>query len=327
MKNKNSKSCVIDVRNAHKTFKVPEKGQKGIMSWFYRKEKTVHVIKDISFSVNEGEFIGYIGPNGAGKSTTIKMLTGILHPTSGTVRVLGCDPHADRYRYTYNIGVVFGQRSLLEYDIPVIDSLILYKAIYEMDEKRFEERLKLFTKLLHLEELLHIPVRKLSLGQRMRCEIAASLLHGPRVIFLDEPTIGLDALAKQEIRSFLKEINRKEKVTIILTTHDMDDIEELCSRVVFINDGSIIYDGDLDVLKRKYITHKDVAVTFAGDVVVPAKFSSLVKSVQDRKVVFSVPSEKTASLLPQLLSLGVAKDVLVHEPTLEDVVTVIYKSQ
>ena len=317
---------LIHVENVTKTFAVPEKGQTGLKSLFYRKTRKVDVIKDVSFSVAPGEFIGYIGPNGAGKSTTIKLLTGILFPTDGQVRVLGYEPYNDRYRYTYNIGVVFGQRSLLEYDIPVIDSFLLYKAIYELKDDFYEARIKEFADILDLHELFHIPVRKLSLGQRMRCEIAASLLHGPKVVFLDEPTIGLDALAKQEIRQFLMRINETEQVTIILTTHDMDDIEELCERVIFINEGQIIYDGPLATLKRRFVTSKDVEIVYGHPIDIPQHVESLVKQRDGLKVVFGVPSEDVVNQLHELLHLGDPRDVSIHEPSLEDVVKIIYRN-
>lgn len=284
------------------------------------------VINNINFQINEGEFIGYIGPNGAGKSTTIKLLTGILYPTKGTIRVLGFDPNKDRYRYTYHIGVVFGQRSLLEYDIPVMDSFTLYRAIYELDQKTYEKRLGEFIEILELEKLLHIPVRKLSLGQRMRCEIAASLLHQPKVIFLDEPTIGLDAISKQEIRGFLRRINQQERVTIILTTHDMDDIEELCERILFINVGNIIYDGPLKTLKSKYATHKEIEIVYDEPVTVPAVYSDILNRQNHSTCVFTVARAEVAETVPHLLQLGRAKDVSIHEPRLEDVVKIIYRN-
>ena len=301
----------------YKSFQVPVKGQRGWKSLFYRKNRQVDVIHDINFAVEEGEFIGYIGPNGAGKSTTIKLLTGILYPSSGSIRVLGYEPHTQRYEYTYHIGVVFGQRSLLEYDIPVSDSFELYRAIYELDRDEY-------TEMLELEDLLHIPVRKLSLGQRMRCEIAASLLHRPKVIFLDEPTIGLDALSKHEIREFLQRINEQEKVTIILTTHDMDDIEELCERIIFIHVGNIVYDGSLTTLMNKYVTHKDVEIVYEQPVAAPAAFASLVKETDHNRYVFSVARDETVRIVPELLNLGSAKDVSIHEPRLEDVVKIMY---
>ncbi len=253
------------------------------------------------------------------------MLTGILYPTQGSIRVLNYDPNSDRYRYTYHIGVVFGQRSLLEFDIPVVDSFLLYKAIYELDDKLYKKRLAEFTDLLQLQELLHVPVRKLSLGQRMRCEIAASLLHKPKVIFLDEPTIGLDAISKDEIRQFLRRINQEEKVTIMLTTHDMDDIEELCERIIFINMGTIIYDGSLQTLKSKYITTKDVEILYDHKVEIPGEYQHLVKEVNHNTITFSITYSDAVTLIPELLKLGNAKDVSIHEPRLEDVVKTIYK--
>ena len=310
----------------HKRFTVPLKGQTGWKSLFYRKNKTIDAISDVSFTIDKGEFVGYIGPNGAGKSTTIKLLTGILYPTEGSLHVLGFDPNKDRYRYTYNIGVVFGQRSLLEYDIPVINSFTLYKSIYELDQNQFIQRLGEFTEILELKELLHIPVRKLSLGQRMRCEIAASLLHNPKVVFLDEPTIGLDALAKDEIRNFLKRINETEKVTILLTTHDMGDIEHLCERIIFINEGRIIYDGPLTTLKKKYASNKDVKIVFEQPVTVPARFEPLLKESYDSTLIFSVDYAEAVNIVPALLRLGQAKDLSIHEQRLEDVVKIIYKS-
>jgi len=214
----------------------------------------------------------------------------------------------------------------LEYDIPVINSFILYKAIYELDQNWFMRRLGEFSDLLELKELLHIPVRKLSLGQRMRCEIAASLLHNPKVVFLDEPTIGLDALAKEEIRLFLKRINETENVTIILTTHDMGDIEQLCERIIFINEGRLIYDGPLTTLKKEYASHKDVKIIYDQPVRVPTEFKPVLKEAYDNTVVFSVDYAEAVDIVPALLGLGRARDLSIHEQRLEDVVKIIYKS-
>jgi ABC-2 type transport system ATP-binding protein len=222
--------------------------------------------------------------------------------------------------------VVFGQRSLLEYDIPVMDSFTLYRAIYELDQKAYEKRLGEFIEILELEKLLHIPVRKLSLGQRMRCEIAASLLHQPKVIFLDEPTIGLDAISKQEIRGFLRRINQQERVTIILTTHDMDDIEELCERILFINVGNIIYDGPLKTLKSEYATHKEIEIVYDEPVTVPGAYSDILNRQNHSTCVFTVARAEVADTVPRLLQLGLAKDVSIHEPRLEDVVKIIYRN-
>jgi len=208
-------------------------------------------VDGINLSIDEGEFVGYIGPNGAGKSTTIKMMTGILVPTSGEIVAAGYRPYQDRTRYTKSIGVVFGQRTQLWWDIAVIESFKLLRRIYDVSEEDFAACLDIFKNLLGLDEFLHTPVRKLSLGQRMRCDIAAALLHKPKILFLDEPTIGLDVVAKDRIREFLKEINKTFRTTILLTTHDLQDIEELCRRIVIIDHGKLLYDGSLDELRQR----------------------------------------------------------------------------
>ncbi len=244
----------IEVRNLRKEFRV-FKHREGVWGafkdLFHRDYQTLVAVDGINLSVERGEFIGYIGPNGAGKSTTIKMLTGILMPTSGEITANGFRPYQDRTRYTKGIGVVFGQRTQLWWDIAVIESFKLLRRIYDVTEEDFNERMKMFRTLLDLDEFLHSPVRKLSLGQRMRCDIAAALLHYPPILFLDEPTIGLDLVAKDRIREFLKEINRTMNTTILLTTHDLSDIEELCRRIVIIDHGRLIYDGTLEGLRHR----------------------------------------------------------------------------
>jgi ABC-2 type transport system ATP-binding protein len=245
---------LVEVRSLKKEFKV-FRHREGVWGafrdLFNRNYQKLSAVDGVSFDIEEGEFVGYIGPNGAGKSTTIKMLTGILVPTSGEIRANGFRPYEDRARYTKSIGVVFGQRTQLWWDIAVIESFKLLRRIYDVSREDFEQRLGFFTELLGLKDFLHTPVRKLSLGQRMRCDIAASLLHSPRLLFLDEPTIGLDVVAKDRIREFLKEINRSLKTTILLTTHDLSDIEELCRRIVIIDHGKLLYDGSLDGLRRR----------------------------------------------------------------------------
>ncbi len=244
----------IEVRNLRKEFRVfkHREGVWGaIKDLFHRHYQLLAAVDGIDLSVERGEFIGYIGPNGAGKSTTIKMLTGILMPTSGEILANGFRPYHDRTRYTKSIGVVFGQRTQLWWDIAVIESFKLLRRIYDVSDHDFKERLEVFRQLLELDEFLHTPVRKLSLGQRMRCDIAAALLHHPALLFLDEPTIGLDVVAKDRIREFLKEINRTLKTTILLTTHDLSDIEELCRRIVIIDHGKLIYDGTLEGLRGR----------------------------------------------------------------------------
>lgn len=228
-----------------KTYTVHEK--KGL---FGRNTRQIEALRDVSFEIDEGELVGYIGPNGAGKSTTVKILSGILTPDSGRLSVLGLTPWETRIRHTAHIGVVFGQRSQLWWDLPVIDSFSLLRDIYKIAPSAYKKALDELSGRLQLEPLLKTPVRQLSLGQRMRCELAASLLHSPRVLFLDEPTIGLDAATKLAVRDFIKQINRERGVTAILTTHDMDDIESLCSRVMLIGAGEKLLDGDISLLRR-----------------------------------------------------------------------------
>ncbi len=253
----------IDVRELRKDFRV-FKRREGVLGalkdLFGRNYQVLSAVDGISLSIDRGEFVGYIGPNGAGKSTTIKMLTGILVPTSGQIVAAGYRPYEDRTRYTKTIGVVFGQRTQLWWDIAVIESFKLLRRIHDVPERDFKERLGVFRELLGLDEFLHTPVRKLSLGQRMRCDIAASLIHHPPILFLDEPTIGLDVVAKGRIREFLKEINRTLKITILLTTHDLADIEELCRRLVIIDHGRLLYDGTLGDLRQRLGRFNQVSV-------------------------------------------------------------------
>jgi len=245
----------IEVRNLNKSFKVPEKenGKFGTLkSFFNRKYKYIKAIQDISFSIKKGEIVGYIGPNGAGKSTTIKILSGILVPDNGNVIIDKMIPWKDRKKYVSKIGVVFGQRSQLWWDIPAIDTFNLLKDIYKLEEKEYQKTLNELINLLNLKDIINIPVRQLSLGNRMKCEIAASLIHKPKILFLDEPTIGLDAISKKIVREFIKKINKQNKVTVILTTHDMADIEALAKRIILIGKGKLLYDGSLTKLKKKY---------------------------------------------------------------------------
>ena len=245
----------IEVKQINKTFKVPvkEKGKFGALKTFFnRKYKEVKAINNISFSIKKGEIVGYIGPNGAGKSTTIKVLSGILVPDSGSVIIDKKVPWKERKEYVGQIGVVFGQRSQLWWDIPAIDTFNLLKDIYKIPEEKYQKKLNELIDLLNLKEIVNVPVRQLSLGQRMRCEIAASLIHSPKILFLDEPTIGLDAISKKIVRDFIKKLNKKDSVTVILTTHDMADIEALAKRIILIGKGEVLYDGTLKKLKDNY---------------------------------------------------------------------------
>ena len=243
---------MIEFHDICKTYRVARRESglgNAVKSLFKREYDTINAINHISFTINDGEMVGYIGPNGAGKSSTIKILSGILTPDSGTCLVNGQVPWKDRKEYVRQIGVVFGQRSQLWWDIPVIDSFELLQEIYSIPTPQYRNKLEELTQLLHLEEILKTPTRQLSLGQRMRCEIAASLLHNPKLLFLDEPTIGLDAVSKLAVRDFIKKMNEEHKTTVILTTHDMQDIEAITKRVILIGKGQKLMDGTLEDLR------------------------------------------------------------------------------
>jgi len=253
---------MIKLTNISKTYKVY--GRKaGLLEafkgLFKRKYKIIEALKDVSFEINEGEIVGYIGPNGAGKSTTIKIMSGIIAPTSGTCEINGFNPFKDRMKYVKSIGAVFGQRSNLAWDVPVIDSYELLRDIYKVPKEEFEKTLNTLIEKLDLKDIIYLPLRQLSLGQRMRCEIAGALIHSPKILFLDEPTIGLDSISKLKVRDFIKEMNRETKLTVILTTHDINDIDALTNRIILIGKGRKLYDGSFDKIKEKY--SKSVTVT------------------------------------------------------------------
>ena len=244
---------MITMENVCKSYKIAKRNagfKEACKSLFHREYEQIHALRDVSFTINDGEMVGYIGPNGAGKSSTIKILSGILTPDSGQCLVDGRVPWKNRIRHVGQIGVVFGQRSQLWWDVPVIDSFELLKDIYSISEHTYRSNLEELTELLNLGELLRTPARQLSLGQRMRCEVAASLLHSPRILFLDEPTIGLDAVSKLAVREFIKKQNEVHGTTVILTTHDMQDIEALTNRIILIGKGQILMDGTLDDIKK-----------------------------------------------------------------------------
>lgn len=259
---------IIEFDSICKDFKISIKGKglKGAIKGFFKRQyKVINALKDVSFSVEEGDIVGYIGPNGAGKSTTIKIMSGILTPTSGNCKINGFTPWKDRKKYVKNIGVVFGQRSQLWWDVPIQDSFELLKDIYKIPNEEYAETISLLTKALNLEDLMDRPLRQLSLGQKMKCELAGSLLHKPKVLFLDEPTIGLDAVTKLAVRDFVKYINKTWHTTIILTTHDMSDIDALTNKIILIGKGQILYNGSFDDIKHKYATARTITVEFAKE--------------------------------------------------------------
>ena len=265
---------MIELSHLRKTFRVARRNAgmgEAVRALFHREYTEIHALDDISFSIGDGEMVGYIGPNGAGKSSTIKVMSGILTPDSGSCVIDGCVPWKDRRAHVANIGVVFGQRSQLWWDVPVIDSFDLIRDIYRVEEHRYRADLGELCDLLDLGEILRTPTRQLSLGQRMRCEIAASLIHRPRILFLDEPTIGLDAVSKLAVRDFIRRINREQGTTVILTTHDMQDIEALTERIILIGRGKILLDGALDALKDKHSSLRRITVCFTPGTTSPAE--------------------------------------------------------
>lgn len=322
---------MITARHLQKEFKTPvvrEGRFSGLRTLFSREYLSKEAVRDISFDIGKGEFVGYIGPNGAGKSTTIKMLTGILHPTSGEVLLGGMNPHQERRRTVGRLGVVFGQRSQLWWDLPVKDSYDILAEMYGVRPEDKKRRLGQFAELLDLESFWSTPVRKLSLGQRMRADLAASMLHDPELLFLDEPTIGLDVNAKRNIRQFLRTLNEEFGKTILLTTHDMDDIEQLCSRVMVINHGQLTYDGSIPSLRETIGLPTLIRVTYRGSFHMPDTISSAIQITGAEGQVVTVEVNRkewsTMDILKQLEQWGEIEDVEMKEPDFEDIIHRVY---
>jgi len=290
----------------------------------------VEAVRGLSFSMENGELLGFIGPNGAGKSTTIKILTGILYPTSGEAQVLGYIPWHQRRQLAYKIGTVFGQRPQLWYHLPAIDTFHLFGKIYELDDRFIRQRIGLLSEAFEIQDLLETPVRKLSLGQRMRCEVAASLLHQPRLLLLDEPSIGLDVVAKQRIRDTVRRMSELEGVGVLLTSHDAGDIEALCRNVIIINHGQIVFQDKVSNLKRRYLTSKLVEVRYAQ--AVPANFhlegtETLKIGQYGVKLRFDTRQTPVEGVISRLAAAGSLVDVTLSDPSLEEVIRTIYNEQ
>ncbi len=320
----------ITVRNLSKTFKVVKRdsGLKNAFKSLIKRNITeIKAVNDMSFDIDKGEIVAYIGPNGAGKSTTIKMLTGILKPDSGEIIVDGFNPFNNRIKYVKNIGVVFGQKSQLWWDIPVEESFILLKDIYKVSDSDYNLRKEELVKLLDLKDILTTPVRQLSLGQRMRAEIAASLIHDPKILFLDEPTIGLDAVSKVEVRKFIKEINKRKKVTIILTSHDMADIEALTNRIIVIGHGRKLYDGKLIDIKKKFKKNKKVEILSKKiDSIPNIKNTEIIKKSKNR-IVLDVNMEKNtiSKVIREYSKVCEIDDVNVYEEDIDNIIVKLYQ--
>lgn len=321
---------MIEVDNLSKTFKVYHH-RKGFFGSFVnllsRKHRIVQAVDRVSFTVARGEIVGYLGPNGAGKSTTIKMLTGILVPSSGSVTVNGYIPHRQRKENAKHIGVVFGQRSHLWFDLPVQESFELLQRIYRIPQAQYRQNVEMFDELLNLSDFFQTPVRQLSLGQRMRADIAAALLHNPDVLFLDEPTIGLDVVAKARIREFIQRINAERQVTVVLTTHDLDDVEKLCKRVILIDNARLRFDGELTTLRRMLSTERLLSVDYAEvypDVGIP---NAHVVYQEGARVQYRFSPEKisAADLIGEILKKFRIVDVSIQEPDIEDLIATVYE--
>ncbi len=320
---------IIDVRDLSKEFKTYLRGstlKENLASLFSRKYKIHTALKNVNLKIAPGEFVGVIGPNGAGKSTLIKILTGILLPTNGKVIVNGLIPYEQREKNARQMGVVFGQRTQLWWDIPVRNTFELLKELFEVPEAEFKKRMKKFSSVLGIEKYLDQPTRKLSLGERMRCELAACLLHGPPIVYLDEPTIGLDVEGKHRMRGFLKEVN-KEGTTIILTTHDMGDIEELCERIIIVDLGKIIYDGSFAEIKKKFGRERVIDVEFHKDVkkVSLAGMKVLEKNGAHMKISINTEKISLTEALKKILSRYPVHDIEVEEPDIEEIIRRIYR--
>jgi len=326
---------MIQVQDLTKYYRVPSR-EVPTSAWekakrfLVRQWQPVVAVDHISFTVEPGEAVAFLGPNGAGKTTTVKMLTGILTPTSGQATVAGYVPHRERYAYTYHIGLVMGQKSMLVWDIPVIESLRLYRDVYEVDEHAFEARLAQFSELLEIDELLHIPVRKLSLGQRMRAEIVSSLLHEPEVIFLDEPTIGLDLLSKRRMLEFIRTINRSEGVTVFLTTHNIPDVLQLCSRVILIDKGKLIYDGSIGALEslcQHQVIEVESREALDAAALAGATLDAPWSEVGQNRYLVRVDNGQLGELAQRLSHLPAVAHVGVRRPDLEEVLGEIYEGK
>ena len=324
----------IEVENLVKTYKIMQK-QDGLVGYFKNlirpKYKELTAVKGINFNIEEGELVGYIGENGAGKSTTIKMLTGLLTPTSGKVIVNGIVPNEKRIENNKNIGAVFGQKTQLWWDLPVIESLRLIKQMYKLPDGEYRKNLKKFTEILELDELLDKQVKNLSLGQKMRCEIAATFIHNPKIVYLDEPTIGLDVFVKENIRKFIKDINKEKNTTVILTTHDLKDIEDVCNRIILLDKGTIIYDGEKQKFKDthgKYIfaelvvNDKNISVS---ENMKTSSFEIIEETDTNIKIRFSHEKTTIMQIMNEISKYCVVEDIHMRESELEDILKEIYK--
>lgn len=321
---------IIEVKNLRKVYKTHKREQglmNAIKSLIRRKYEIKAALKDVSFTINKGEVVGLIGPNGAGKSTTIKALSGVLYPTSGSIKVMNFVPWEDRERYVKHLGVVFGQKHQLYWDIPALDTFYLFRDLYDLDEADFKERLEFMIKYLDVEQVVKKPVRDLSLGERMKCKLIASLVHNPELVFLDEPSIGLDVIAKDKLRDFVKSVNKKQGTTFIITTHDMQDIEKLCKRIIIINHGEVVYDGLLQDIKKKYFQNKILDVKLEEPLKKPFKMAGcklLKKTKYELIVEINTAKQSIRKVIDYMIKNFEFADIIISDPPIEEIIQKIY---
>jgi ABC-2 type transport system ATP-binding protein len=328
--NNNKKNKIISIENLNKTFKIKIK-EEGLLGSFKSiikpKYKNIKAVNDISFSLNKGEIVGFIGPNGAGKSTTLKILSGILYPDSGNITILGKDPIKDRKEISYKIGTIFGQKPQLWFHLPAIDSFNLFSRIFDLNQKEYRKRIDYLIDRFEIKDIVNQPVRKLSLGQRMRCEFVLSLIHKPEILFLDEPTIGLDIVIKRNIRELIQKINREENISVILTSHDMGDVESVCERAIIINHGKIIYDDKLKNIKNKFLNKKIISFTSENPINFSLKddIKIIKKEKYELKIEIKLGKISIKDVIDKIIKENEITDILIEELPIEDIIEDIFK--
>jgi len=326
---------LITMKDVYRTYKIAKR-QKGIIQTVAHMIRPQYEIKkavnELSFSIKEGEMVGFVGPNGSGKSTTVKMLSGILYPDQGSIEVAGCIPYKQRREYVQKIGVVFGQKSQLAWDLPCVESFELLKHVYRIPEEVYQKNLRRYTEILEMDSFIEQPVRQLSLGQRMRADIAAALLHSPKIVFFDEPTIGVDVVGKEKIRNFLVELNRQDNLTMLFTTHDMKDIEKTCNRLMIIDQGTQIYDGGIEEIKQHYGSKRvlDILLEEHQKIQPIEKVDSkyvVDGGVEKLRLTFQKQDVNVNVLMRQVLDLYQVRDLSLVEPDVEEIIRNIYEGE
>jgi ABC-2 type transport system ATP-binding protein len=319
---------IITVNHLVKNFQAYKKdpGLFGsVKSLLHRQHYKVPAVKDVSFSINEGEFVGFIGSNGAGKTTTLKMLSGLIHPSEGKVQVIGYKPFERKIEFLTQISLVMGQKNQLWWDLPASESFLLNKEIYEIPDLQFKQTLSSLTELLDVGEILNVQVRKLSLGQRMKCELIAALLHSPKVLFLDEPTIGLDVVMQQNLRDFIKQYNKKYNATIILTSHYRQDVKELCDRIIVIDHGQILYNGKLESIIKQFASHKILSIILSKEIdKKELEKLGTIKEYEYPRVKLEVPLDKSNHTAAHILNTFPVKDLNIEEPDIENIIRLVF---